>query len=241
MKDIQLQWIGTANGLAMDPDKAYKLQCVDVVDHYGETIFGVSWQACVGGVIGAKDLLAVMPRTYWDVVYNDPKNAAQLPQAGDVLVWAGNTGNPYGHTGVAVKVYSGGADTIQQNSNGLANQAAHTSFLPWTGAGTGALLGWARPKQDKVRGGSSSGTKLRSVTANVAVVRTSPRVEAGNIAPAYPAGIARGAQVAVVGYVSGQDPYPNDGVQDDAWFKTKSGYFIWANGLGNDLSGLPKL
>lgn len=241
MKDIQLHWFGTANGLAMDPDRAYKLQCVDVVDHYGQTIFGRPWQECVGGVNGAKDLLAVMPRTYWDVVYNDPKNPNQLPQAGDVLIWGGNAGNPYGHTAVAVKVYSGGADAVQQNSNGLANQAAHTSFLPWVGAGTGALTGWARPKAAKVIGNAPAGVQLRTVTANVAVVRTSPRVEAGNIAPAYPAGIAKGAQVAVLGYVSGQDPYPNDGVTDDAWFKTKSGYFIWANGLGNDLSGLPKL
>lgn len=241
MKQIQLDWIGTANGLAMDPDQHYNYQCVDVVDHYAETIFGISWRTCVGGVNGAKDLLAAVPRTYWDVIHNDPNNASLLPQPGDVLVWGGNAANPYGHTGVAVKVYGSGADTLQQNSNGLANQAAHTSFLPWYGAGTGMLTGWLRPKPEKVRGNAAAGAQLRTVTASTAVVRTSPRIEPGNIAPAYPAGIAKGAQVAVVGYVQGQDPYPNDGQQDDAWMKTKSGYYIWANGLGNSLTGLAKL
>lgn len=59
--------------------------------------------------------------------------------------------------------------------------------------------------------------KLMKVTADAAMVRTSPRVESGNISPRYPHGIAKGATVAIKGYVQGQDPYPNDGVQDDAW------------------------
>ena len=86
-----------------------------------------------------------------------------------------------------------------------------------------------------------AGTVIKTVTASVAVVRTTPYVQSNNIAPAYPNGIAKGAQVACVGYVAGQDPYPNDGVLDNAWVKTKSGYYIWANGMGNDLSGLAKL
>lgn len=87
----------------------------------------------------------------------------------------------------------------------------------------------------------ATGVKMLTVTGNPAMVRTSPRVAPDNIAPDYPEGIAQGAQVAAVGYVAGQDPYPNDGVQDDAWIKTVSGLYIWANALGDDLSGLPKL
>lgn len=243
MKAIQQNWIGSAAGLAMDPDQHYGLQCVDVIDHYAETIFGTGWRECVGGVNGAKDLLNTVPRNYWDVIRNDPNNASLLPVPGDVLVWGGNAGNPYGHTAVAVRVDGGGATVIQQNSNGLANQAAHSMYMPWYGAGTGMITGWLRPRPERVRGEAAlgSGVKLLTVTASPAVVRTSPRVEAGNVAPAYPHGIAKGAQVAAVGYVSGQDPYPNDGRTDDAWIKTKSGYFIWANGLGNSLAGLPRL
>lgn len=87
----------------------------------------------------------------------------------------------------------------------------------------------------------AQGGKMLKVTAPVVMVRTSPHVQPNNIAPAYPNGIAKGATIHAIGYVQGQDPYPNDGVQDDAWIKTKSGYYIWANGVGNSVAGLPKV
>ena len=83
--------------------------------------------------------------------------------------------------------------------------------------------------------------KLLTVTVPVARVRTTPAVRSNNIAPAYPDGIAQGAKVAAVGYVKGEDPFPNDNSTDDAWIKTKSGYYIWANNVGNSLVGLKKL
>lgn len=246
MRQVQKNWFGTAAGLRMDPDKAYGLQCVDVVDHYAEAIFpGVPWTRSVGGVSGAKDLLAVANREYWDIIYNDPKNSALLPQVGDVIVWGGSPTNQWGHTAVAAgNINQNGADVIQQNSNGLANQAAHLIRMGWYQGGTGMVTGWLRPKANKMLGDpapAANGVKLLTVTASPAIVRTSPRVEPGNVARAYPNGIAKGAKVAAIGYVKGQDPYPNDGVQDDAWIKTTSGYFIWANGLGNDLSGLARV
>lgn len=245
MRQVQKNWFGSAIGKAMNPDQAYGLQCVDVTDHYAEAIFpGVPWQTSVGGVNGAKDLLRVANRNYWEVINNEPGNPNQLPAQGDVLVWGGTSYNPYGHTAVADKVHGGGSWVLQQNSNGLANQAVHRSYVPYYGIGTGALTGWLRPRGDRMPGDAAPsvpGAKLLTVTANVAIVRTSPRVEAGNVAPAYPAGITKGNKVAAVGYVAGQDPYPNDGSTDDAWIKTISGYYIWANALGNDLSGLAKV
>lgn len=236
MKDIQREWFGTAVGRRMDPDKAYNLQCVDVTDDYAQHIFGVPWAQCVGGVEGAKDLPYRAPKEYWSW------HTQGLPQQGDVLVWGGSPANRYGHTAVADVVDANGAWVIQQNSNGLANHAAKREYMRWYQAGTGQLSGWLRPRPEKIRGGTTAGgVKLLTVTANPAIVRTSPRVEPGNVAPAYPHGIAKGAKVAAVGYVAGQDPYPNDGKQDDAWIKTKSEYFIWANSLGNDLSGLVRL
>jgi hypothetical protein len=83
--------------------------------------------------------------------------------------------------------------------------------------------------------------KLLKVTAPVARVRTSPAVRSNNIAPGYPDGIAQGATIAAVGYVAGEDPFPNDNSTDNAWIKTKSGYYIWANNVGNSLAGLKKL
>lgn len=235
MKSSQLTWLGTAAGLRMDPDKAYGLQCVDVVDHYAETIFGVPWPQCVGGVTGAKDLPYNAPAEYWTW------HTLGLPQPGDVLVWGGGI---YGHTAVQESAPDqNGATVIQQNSNGLANQAAHRAWMGWHNGGTGQLAGWLRPRPEKVLGTAPGvpAAKMLTVTANPVIVRTSPRVEAGNVAPQYPNGIAKGAKIAAVGYVQGQDPYPNDGVQDDAWIKTVSGFYVWANGVGNNLAGLRKL
>lgn len=235
MKDVQAEWFGIAPGLAMDPDKAYGLQCVDVMDHYAQHIFGVPWQTCVGGVNGAKDLPYVAPGEYWTW------HTEGLPAPGDVVIWGGSPANGFGHVAVAEgNINASGADVVQQNSNGLANQAAHRARMGWYQGGTGQCSGWLRPRPGKVRGGTT-GAKLLTVTGNPAVVRTSPRVEAGNVAKEYPNGIARGAKIAAVGYVQGQDPYPGDGKQDDAWIKTKSGYYVWANAVGNNLAGLAKL
>lgn len=237
MKAIQQQWLGSAVGRRMDPDKAYNLQCVDVVDDYAQTIFGVPWPQCVGGVDFAKNLPYVVPGEYWTW------HTQGLPQIADVLIWGGGPANRMGHTAVGAGAPdANGMNVIQQNSNGLANLAANLQRMNWYQNGTGQLTGWLRPRPEKIIGGEAlaDGVKILTVTGNPAMVRTSPQV-ANNLAPAYPQGIARGAKLAVVGYVAGQDPYPNDGVQDDAWVKTVSGYYVWANAAGNDLTGLKKV
>ena len=68
-------------------------------------------------------------------------------------------------------------------------------------------------------------------------VRTAPSATAP-IAPQYPNGIANGARLSIVGYVQGADA---DGHGDNAWYKTVSGYYVWANNAQNDISGLPFL
>ncbi|SDT42446.1 N-acetylmuramoyl-L-alanine amidase [Pseudarthrobacter equi] len=77
----------------------------------------------------------------------------------------------------------------------------------------------------------------RTVTNAVAWVRTGPRADAPT-APGYPEGIAKGATLSIRGFVAGQDPYNNG---NDAWYVTRSGFFVWANAAGNSLAGLPKL
>lgn len=73
----------------------------------------------------------------------------------------------------------------------------------------------------------------RTVTNPVAYARTEPR----SYAPVA-VEVAQGAPLAVIGYVGGEDPY---GTGDNAWYKTKSGYYVWANAASNDISGLPFL
>lgn len=82
----------------------------------------------------------------------------------------------------------------------------------------------------------SQSLQFRTVTAEVLFVRVAPTRNAA-MAPGYPNGIARGATISVVGHVAGEEVTPGN----NAWFKTKSGYFVWATGAGDDLSGIPDL
>ena len=45
-----LEWLATSEGVKMNPDGRYGLQCVDAIDAYAEAIFGVHWSESVGGV-----------------------------------------------------------------------------------------------------------------------------------------------------------------------------------------------
>lgn len=79
----------------------------------------------------------------------------------------------------------------------------------------------------------SFGPVNRTVTNPVAYARTAP-----NSSAPVAVEVAQGAPLAVIGYVGGQDPY---GTGDNAWYKTKSGFYVWANAASNDISGLPFL
>lgn len=72
---------------------------------------------------------------------------------------------------------------------------------------------------------------LRTVTNPVAYARTAPYSSAPCAVE-----VAQGAKLAVKAYVAGQDPYGNG---NNAWYVTKSGYYVWANAASDDISGLP--
>jgi hypothetical protein len=173
------------------------------------------------------------------------KHRDQVFPAAWVPLWFDVKGVPAGHVVLRApdgRIYSTThptrlTPTVHPNLADLmrvyANAGLPLVYLGWTEDVCGFIVVKPAPAPAPVG-------KLLTVTAPVARVRTSPLV-GNNIAPAYPDGIARGAKVAVVGYVKGQDPFPNDRSTDDAWVKTKSGYYIWANNVGNSLAGLTKL
>jgi surface antigen len=142
-------WLRSAEGRPMDPDGAYGYQCVDLVDQYAQDIFGVRWQDSVGGVGGANELLDRVPDEYWWRVDNDQNNSNQIPQRGDVIVWAGDSTNRYGHVAVVLSADQNGVSVIQQNGNENW-RPAHTSWLGFWQWGTGDVLGWLRPKEEKL-------------------------------------------------------------------------------------------
>jgi hypothetical protein len=154
------EWLQTAEGVKMNPDGRYGLQCVDLVDSYAEAIFGVHWTQSVGGVNGANQLLDRVPDAYWIRIDNDG-SPGQIPQRGDVLVYAGNSINQWGHTAVALNPTIAAVQVIQQDGFAAPHQfvdgawysakPAHRSTLGYDNYGTGPILGWLRPRPERIR------------------------------------------------------------------------------------------
>ena len=154
------EWLNSADGVKMNPDRRYGLQCVDLVDQYAQDIFGVSWTESVGGVAGARQLLDRAPDAFWNRIDNDPNNPALIPERGDVVVFAGDGSNQWGHTAVVLTAGVHGITVIQQDGFAAPHQfvdgawysakPAHVASLGYVQNGTGAVSGWLRPKAEKL-------------------------------------------------------------------------------------------
>lgn len=176
-------WLVGAPGRSMNPDHAFGLQCVDVIDDYGQSIYGKPWTQTVGAVNGAKDLLNRMPSEYWTRVVNDSNKSDLVPRKGDVIVYPGRIGNAWmGHTGVVVSADQKGVTIIEQNgwTNKPAQKAYHSyaSYLP---------LGWLRPKiaaEPKKQAKPTRKAKkgVAKVVATALNVRNSPSTSAKIVA-----------------------------------------------------------
>jgi hypothetical protein len=161
---VQESWFAAAPGRSLNYDGHYGLQCVDAVDAYAEDIFGAPWETCVGGVGGANQLLDAAPDAYWTRIDNDPNNPALIPQRGDVVVYGGDDYNQFGHTAVVLEATLNGVLLLQQDGfaaplqfvdgNWYSNKPAHLARLAYYQPGTGPMLGWLRPRPDKVKGGT---------------------------------------------------------------------------------------
>lgn len=82
-----------------------------------------------------------------------------------------------------------------------------------------------------------AGTAVIRVTHPVAKVRTGPGTNFP-LVKHLPEGVAKGAPLAILGYVKGQDPYKTG---DDAWLVTEGNFYVWANTVGNSIAGLKYL
>lgn len=160
-KIIQEKWLAEAPGRKINPDRAFGLQCVDAADEYAQVIFGVPWQKCVGGVVGANGLPDAVPDEYWLRFDNDPNLPDQIPERGDVIVWAGlgaGSANPYGHVAIVLSADTTGVQVVQQDGfappllNGFSDKPATITRLGYWNAGTGMVMAWLRPKPGKVAG-----------------------------------------------------------------------------------------
>lgn len=156
------EWLNTFQGVAMNPDGHYGLQCVDLVDQYAQDIFGVPWSQCVGGVNGARELLDVTPDKYWIRTDNNPADPNLIPARGDVFVFAGSAINQWGHTGVCLEAYPNGmwvgqqdgfaAPLVWADGNWYSNKPAHKAWLSYDSNGTGPIAGWLSPRENMLVG-----------------------------------------------------------------------------------------
>lgn len=152
-----LEWLASAEGVGMNPDGHYGLQCVDLVDQYAQDIFGVPWSQCVGGVSGARQLLDVAPDAYWIRTDNSP-DPNVIPSKGDVVVFAGSAINEWGHTAVVDSADASGMWVIQQDGfaapliwadgNWYSGKPAHRAWLGYSSNGTGPISGWLTPRSN---------------------------------------------------------------------------------------------
>jgi hypothetical protein len=62
--------------------------------------------------VGARDMCGNADRSHYDVYTGD---SVHVPVPGDVLVWDGNSSNPYGHTAVVSKVNASNLEFVEQN------------------------------------------------------------------------------------------------------------------------------
>lgn len=149
-KQVQEDWFEDSLGLFVNPDNVAGFQCVDTVKHYAMAIFGnVPWKISTRAG-HAEDMFHGANPEYFDKITNDPKNPNQLPQRGDCIFWDGTEDNPYGHAAVCADASVEGASVHEQD--GFLQIPISKAFRPWYLAGTGMVLGWTRPRAEKMVG-----------------------------------------------------------------------------------------
>ncbi|QTF82124.1 endolysin [Arthrobacter phage Prairie] len=231
----QENWINNAVGRAIDPDRAFGLQCVDVADDYAMACFpGVPWQKSLGGVGGARDLRRVN-NAYFKWVPNIVGDHKSVPARGDVIIWDGSALNPYGHVAVVLSATPSTVTVIQQD--GFMQVRAHIATLGYENPGTGPALGWLRPQVKPDPVAPKPVRVVREVGPYGANERSSTTNGPGTLRRKF----KKGDKLTFKGYRLGTDPY-KDG--NNVWFVGAfSGTYFHSSGFvgGKNVSGLPKI
>lgn len=123
-----------------------KWQCVEYVKRYYFQVYGHKMPDSYGH---AKDLF---DKSLEDVAFNEKRALLQFrnvryekPKTGDILVYDGNSSNPYGHTGIISRVTDTEIEMMQQNYGKKSRDTLSLSV--YNGIYTIAdydILGWLR-------------------------------------------------------------------------------------------------
>lgn len=142
--EIQKNFLDTATGKYFDPDGSYGFQCKDVIDAYCIALWG-NWQNTIRPG-NANECWNGANTEYFEKIENKVGDLNNFPQYGDVIIWGGDSFNPYGHIAIAVWASAYSMRVLQQNGNGRANTPAEIATLGYDQPGTGGVIGWLRPK-----------------------------------------------------------------------------------------------
>lgn len=128
-------WALARVGQRIDTDGYYGAQCKDFVNAFTQENFGITFPG------NACDLIYDALPSGWQRIQN---YAEFIPEPGDIAIWGGWNGNPYGHTGIIISANINTFESVDQNwvnssSNGsAAARVTHNYTRP-------AFLGVIRP------------------------------------------------------------------------------------------------
>lgn len=97
------EFVWKYNGKKVDYDNFSGAQCVDLFRQYSKDVRGIkeSLEPCATSG-GAKDLYLDYPKMPKTAKYY--MRSTRKPVAGDVAVWGGTKGNPYGHVAIVLGI-----------------------------------------------------------------------------------------------------------------------------------------
>jgi hypothetical protein len=151
----QENWLRTALGRSINVDGMYGLQCKDVIDDYCLALFG-DWINTIRPGDAAVCFAQSNP-DYFDKIKNDPKNAFQVPERGDIVIWGSMKGNSAGHIAVVEVANSKSVTVLEQDGFDQVPTRRRTHPYVLSGA---TMIGWLRPKQNKIIGGTPQVTPI---------------------------------------------------------------------------------
>jgi len=148
------EFINKYNGKAVDFDKHYGAQCVDLYRQYLKEVLELPQTP---PVIGAKDIWTNHGKSL--TAY--PRASGAIPQAGDIVIWGKELGNTYGHVGIFVQGDKFGFTSFDQNwpEGSLCHLQGHSYNY---------VLGWLRdimPDMDYEKEIRKLNTEIGRVTA----------------------------------------------------------------------------
>ncbi|QFG14833.1 endolysin [Arthrobacter phage Lymara] len=141
----QERFLSGAAGNYYDPDGVYAFQCVDTAIAYAMACYPeVNWETTFGRG-NAKDHYP-KSNAYFDSIPNIVGDLNSYPQRGDIVVWGGDSFNPYGHIAVVLWADAYGMRVLQQNADGSARLPTQVATVGYVIPGAGGVVGWLRPK-----------------------------------------------------------------------------------------------